>query len=92
MNLFRGQLKADEVFPFPNGIMNLLYHISTIILVMTDDQEETLKMLLDPTAKFFEEQNDALKNDALEKVEDSSMQGLRELGAFGLQVPTDLGC
>ena len=38
-----------------------------------------------------QEQNDALKNDALEKVDDTSMQGLREMGAFGLQVPQDFG-
>lgn len=35
--------------------------------------------------------NDATKNDALEKVEDHTMQGLKEMGAFGLQVPADLG-
>ena len=33
--------------------------------------------------------NDAGKNDSLEKVEDHTMQGLREMGAFGLQVPQD---
>lgn len=35
--------------------------------------------------------NDPAKNDALEKVEDHTMQGLKEMGAFGLQVPADLG-
>lgn len=35
--------------------------------------------------------NDAAKNDALEKVEDHTMEGLKEMGAFGLQVPSDLG-
>lgn len=35
--------------------------------------------------------NDASKNDVLEKVEDHTMQGLKEMGAFGLQVPADLG-
>lgn len=35
--------------------------------------------------------NDAAKNDALEKVEDRTMEGLKEMGAFGLQVPADLG-
>ena len=39
----------------------------------------------------LQEQNDALKNDALENVDESSMQGLREMGAFGLQVPQELG-
>lgn len=35
--------------------------------------------------------NDSAKNDALEKVEDQTMEGLKEMGAFGLQVPADLG-
>lgn len=35
--------------------------------------------------------NDPAKNDSLEKVEDSTMQGLKEMGAFGLQVPANLG-
>ncbi|KAL3847388.1 hypothetical protein ACJMK2_018303, partial [Sinanodonta woodiana] len=77
MNIFRGQIKVDQVFPYPE--------------VMTSEQKQTLQMLLDPTAKFFEEQNDALKNDSLEKVDEPTMQGLKELGAFGLQVSTDHG-
>ena len=77
MNLFRGQIKADQVLPFPE--------------VLTDEQKEMLHDLVDPTAKFFEEQNDALKNDALEKVEDHVMEGMKALGAFGLQVPQDFG-
>ena len=32
-----------------------------------------------------------MKNDTLEKVDEPSMQGLREMGAFGLQVPQELG-
>lgn len=35
--------------------------------------------------------NDPAKNDSLEKVEDDTLQGLKELGAFGLQVPSELG-
>lgn len=35
--------------------------------------------------------NDPAKNDSLEKVEDSTMEGLKEMGAFGLQVPAELG-
>lgn len=38
-----------------------------------------------------QEVNDSAKNDALEKVEDHTMEGLKEMGAFGLQVPSDLG-
>lgn len=77
LNLFRGQISADQVFPFPE--------------VLTPDQRQELQELVDPTARFFEEVNDAGKNDTLEKVEDHSLQGLREMGAFGLQVPQDLG-
>lgn len=77
MNLFRGKIQADEVFPFPE--------------VLNNEQTEMLQALIDPTAKFFEEQNDALKNDSLEKVDDNVMEGLKALGAFGLQVPEDLG-
>ncbi|CAG2224467.1 ACADVL [Mytilus edulis] len=77
MNLFRGRVMSDEVFPYPE--------------VLTNEQKEMLQALIDPTAKFFEEQNDALKNDALEKVEDHVMEGLKALGAFGLQVPEELG-
>lgn len=35
--------------------------------------------------------NDPAKNDALEMVEETTLQGLKELGAFGLQVPSELG-
>ena len=35
--------------------------------------------------------NDASKNDMLEKVEDNTMEGLKALGAFGLQVPQENG-
>ncbi|XP_077987519.1 very long-chain specific acyl-CoA dehydrogenase, mitochondrial-like isoform X2 [Glandiceps talaboti] len=77
MGLFRGQVNSSQVFPFPE--------------VLTDEQKEMLQMLVDPCAKFFEEVNDAAKNDQIEKVEDNTMQGLREMGAFGLQVPVDYG-
>ncbi len=75
MNLFRGQLKLDEVFPYPYSL--------------NEEQKETLQALVDPTAKFFEEKNDALKNDQMEKIPDDVLQGLKELGAFGLQVPAE---
>lgn len=35
--------------------------------------------------------NDPAKNDAEEKVQEKSLAGLWELGAFALQVPQDLG-
>lgn len=40
MNLFRGVMETAQVFPFPQ--------------VLSEEQKDTLKMLVDPTAKFFE--------------------------------------
>merc|ERR1719411_2444117 len=66
-----------QAFPYPN--------------TLDQDQRDTLEMLVPITEKFFMEQNDPLKNDADAKVPEHTVQGLRELGAFGLQVPEDLG-
>lgn len=76
-NIFKGQISTAQVFPFPS--------------VLNEEQDQFLRELVGPVAKFFEEVNDPAKNDALEKVEDHTMEGLKEMGAFGLQVPTDLG-
>ncbi|XP_071798601.1 very long-chain specific acyl-CoA dehydrogenase, mitochondrial-like [Asterias amurensis] len=75
MGLFKGEVNLQEVFPFPE--------------VLNSEQLEETQMYVEPTHKFFQEVNDAGKNDSLEKVEDHTMQGLREMGAFGLQVPQD---
>lgn len=40
MNLFRGTLQASQVFPYPE--------------VLTEEHHDTLKMLVEPTTKFFE--------------------------------------
>ncbi|XP_036405038.1 very long-chain specific acyl-CoA dehydrogenase, mitochondrial isoform X1 [Megalops cyprinoides] len=77
VNMFKGQISTAQVFPFPS--------------VLNEEQAEFIRELVGPVSKFFEEVNDPMKNDALEKVEDSTMEGLKEMGAFGLQVPADLG-
>lgn len=76
VNMFRGTVIPEQVFPYPD--------------VLNPEQRETLEMLVSPTQKFFQECNDPAKNDAEEKVAEDTMQGLKEMGAFGLQVPTDL--
>ena len=40
MNLFRGKLQLDEIFPYPYSL--------------NEEQRENLQALVDPTAKFFE--------------------------------------
>ncbi|XP_069563751.1 very long-chain specific acyl-CoA dehydrogenase, mitochondrial [Brachyistius frenatus] len=77
VNIFKGQISTAQVFPFPSAL--------------NEEQEQFLRELVGPVSKFFEEVNDPAKNDALEKVEDHTMEGLKEMGAFGLQVPADLG-
>lgn len=77
VNMFKGQIQTAQVFPYPS--------------VLNEEQEQFLQELVGPVNKFFEEVNDPAKNDALEKVEDNTMEGLKEMGAFGLQVPADLG-
>ncbi|XP_052002211.1 very long-chain specific acyl-CoA dehydrogenase, mitochondrial-like isoform X2 [Xyrauchen texanus] len=77
VNMFKGLISTSQVFPFPS--------------VLNEEQAQFLKELVGPCSKFFEEVNDPMKNDALEKVEDHTMEGLKEMGAFGLQVPADLG-
>ncbi|XP_039587282.1 very long-chain specific acyl-CoA dehydrogenase, mitochondrial-like [Passer montanus] len=75
--MFLGRLNAEQVFPYPS--------------VLTEEQEQTLQELVGPLSRFFEEVNNPAKNDALEKVEDETMKGLKELGTFGLQVPPEFG-
>ncbi|XP_042329175.1 very long-chain specific acyl-CoA dehydrogenase, mitochondrial [Sceloporus undulatus] len=75
--MFKGQINTEQVFPYPSAL--------------TADQTQTLQELVGPVSRFFEEVNDPAKNDTLEKVEEKTMQGLKELGAFGLQIPVHLG-
>ena len=72
VNMFRGVVHPEQVFPFAD--------------VLTADQKEMLEMLVDPTEKFFKEVNDAAKNDDDAKIPEATLQALKDLGAFGLQV------
>ncbi|XP_045780670.1 very long-chain specific acyl-CoA dehydrogenase, mitochondrial isoform X2 [Maniola jurtina] len=77
LNLFRGQFEPAQVFPFPEAL--------------GDEQRQTLTELLPPVEKFFQEVNDPAANDAAAQIEERTLAGLWELGAFGLQVPCELG-
>ena len=71
-NIFRGMVETEQVFPYPNP--------------MDEEQKENLAMLVPITERVMAEQNDPLLNDAQESVPEETIQALRELGAFGLQV------
>ncbi|XP_017892033.1 very long-chain specific acyl-CoA dehydrogenase, mitochondrial [Ceratina calcarata] len=77
MNLFRGHLQTNQVFPFPK--------------TLNEEQVDTLKLLIDPMDKFFEEINDAMKNDENASIDEKTMQAMWDLGVFGLQVPQEYG-
>ncbi|XP_032643416.1 very long-chain specific acyl-CoA dehydrogenase, mitochondrial-like [Chelonoidis abingdonii] len=77
MNLFNGQFVPDNVFPFPS--------------VLSMEQMQSLQALVDPCTRFFEEVNDPVENEKLESIETATLEGLKEMGAFGLQVPEELG-
>ena len=75
-NVFRGMIEPTQVFPFP--------------VALDEEQRENLEMLVPIAESVMEEQNDPLLNDQLESVPEDTVNALRELGAFGLQVPVEL--
>ncbi|XP_061447316.1 very long-chain specific acyl-CoA dehydrogenase, mitochondrial [Rhineura floridana] len=77
IGMFKGQINTEQVFPYPSAL--------------TEEQAQTLQELVGPVSRFFEEVNDPAQNDTLEHVEEKAMQGLKELGAFGLQIPVHFG-
>ncbi|XP_051874458.1 very long-chain specific acyl-CoA dehydrogenase, mitochondrial-like isoform X2 [Pristis pectinata] len=77
VNIFKGKVITEQVFPFPS--------------VLNSEQLQFLQELVDPVSKFFLEVNDAGENDRLGEVENKTLAGLKEMGAFGLQVPVEHG-
>jgi len=77
MNLFCGDGKVSQQFPFPQ--------------VLSSEDIQTVDMVTDPVIKFWREENDALKNDQNEKIDDKLWETLKEMGSFGIQVPIEYG-
>merc|ERR1719400_1236035 len=75
-NVFRGMVQPTQLFPFP--------------VALDEEQRENLEMLAPLAERVLEEQNDPLLNDQLETVPENTINALREVGAFGLQVPVEL--
>uniref|UniRef100_A0A8C6YW85 Very long-chain specific acyl-CoA dehydrogenase, mitochondrial n=1 Tax=Nothoprocta perdicaria TaxID=30464 RepID=A0A8C6YW85_NOTPE len=57
----------------------------------TEEETQSLRALLDPCTRFFEEVNKPAANEKLESIEEATLAGLKDLGVFGLQVPVELG-
>jgi len=75
-NIFRGMVEPTQLFPYP--------------IALDEEQRENLEMLVPIAERVMTEQNDPMLNDQLEKVPEATTNALRELGAFGLQVPVEL--
>ena len=69
--LYTNQLVTDHVFPFPTPL--------------DEDRLENLSMIVESTQAFFDDTNDADKNDETKTIGKEAWEGAKELGAFGLQ-------
>ncbi|XP_063699024.1 very long-chain specific acyl-CoA dehydrogenase, mitochondrial [Culicoides brevitarsis] len=76
-NIFRGELQTAQLFPYPN--------------TLNAEQIEYVAAFIDPVEKFFTEVNDPVKNDATANIDQKTLDGLWDLGAFALQVPESYG-
>lgn len=74
-DLFMGKINK-EVFPFPE---------------ISNEELEELNMLVGPVERFFDEQVDSKRIDAEARIPEETLRGLKELGLFGQQIPTEFG-
>ncbi|KAJ0394489.1 hypothetical protein P43SY_009534 [Pythium insidiosum] len=72
--LFLGVNNAKRAFPYPK---------------LSENEKETLQMLVDPVSKFFGGV-DSKKIDETKEIPEQVLNDLRELGLFGLQIPEEL--
>ncbi|XP_072308124.1 complex I assembly factor ACAD9, mitochondrial [Eucyclogobius newberryi] len=75
-DLFMGQVNKNEVFPYPE---------------ISNDEVEEINQLVAPVEKFFTEEVDSAKIDREAKIPPETLNGLKELGLFGMQIPEEYG-
>ncbi|XP_037658862.1 complex I assembly factor ACAD9, mitochondrial isoform X2 [Choloepus didactylus] len=74
--LFLGKFEKKEVFPFPE---------------VSQDELNEINQLVGPVEKFFTEEVDSRKIDQEGKIPEETLEKLKNLGLFGLQVPEEYG-
>jgi acyl-CoA dehydrogenase family protein 9 len=72
--LFHGVIAEDMIFPYPE---------------MPSDDRENTSMILDSVRRYFAANVDAAKIDREHAIPPEVLDGLKSLGLFGLQIPTD---
>lgn len=75
--MYRGEIQPAQIFPYP--------------IALNEEQTQYVAAFVDPVSKFLEEQNDPAKNDSTATIPQETLDGLWELGAFGLQAPAEFG-
>ncbi|XP_038067380.1 complex I assembly factor ACAD9, mitochondrial-like [Patiria miniata] len=75
-NLFLGQFNKEDVFPYPE---------------ISLEKYNDLTQMCEPIEKFFKEDVDSKKQDLEAKIPDETLQTLKDLGLFGMQVPQTYG-
>jgi acyl-CoA dehydrogenase family protein 9 len=75
-SLFSGFILDELVFPYPQ---------------MDKDEMESLDLILDSLRKFAENYVDSPEFDRQEKFPDDVINGMKELGLFGLVIPEEYG-
>ncbi|XP_075953024.1 complex I assembly factor ACAD9, mitochondrial [Anarhichas minor] len=75
-DLFLGQVNKAEVFPYPE---------------IGNEEVDELNQLVAPVEKFFNEEVDSAKIDREAKIPPETLNGLKELGLFGIMVPEEYG-
>lgn len=75
-DLFLGQVNKDEVFPYPEVSL---------------EEVEEINQLVAPVERFFSEEVDSAKIDRDAKIPAETLNGLKELGLFGVMVPEEYG-
>ncbi|CAG2178922.1 unnamed protein product, partial [Oppiella nova] len=76
MNLFRGEAKVQQQFPYPH--------------VLTADDLQMVDMVTEPIVRQWAP-DDALRYEANEAFDDKLVDTMSEMGLLGIQVPTELG-
>lgn len=75
-DLFLGQVNKAEVFPFPE---------------IGNEELDEINQLVAPVEKFYNEEVDSAKIDRDAKIPPETLNGLKELGLFGIMVPEEYG-
>ncbi|XP_045707820.1 complex I assembly factor ACAD9, mitochondrial isoform X2 [Phyllostomus hastatus] len=74
--LFLGKIEKEEVFPFPE---------------VSQDELNEINQFVGPIEKFFTEEVDSRKIDQEGKIPKETLEKLKSLGLFGMQVPEEYG-